>query len=156
MRGLGRLCIGVGVAAFFLLGWARARPGGWGGPAGEIGQLPDILLQICAEEQLSAELEDKAAALHRADDTKLDIAREVLAGRMTLAQAVESFQEIHEHLPLAWEVMRDHYPGKTDKERWSRNLISWIRSEAEDHPDQQEKLALLDRDLEQFLEQSEP
>jgi hypothetical protein len=156
MRGFSRLCFGVSVIGIVLLGWARARPGGWGGPAGEIGQLPDILTQLVADEQLGAELEDKSTALHRANDIKQDVAREVLAGRMTLSRAAAAYQEIHEHLPIAWDLIRNHYEGKTDRERWSRNVISWVRAEANDRPDQRETLARLDGELERFLEETGP
>jgi hypothetical protein len=159
MRGFGRLCFGVGVTGIVLLGWARARPGGWGGPAGEIGQLPDILTQLAADEQCSAELEDKSAAVLRANDIKKELAREVLAGRMPLARAVACYQEIHEHLPVSWALIRRHYPGKTDRERWSRNVVSWVRSEAIDQPDQRETLVRLvrvDGELQRFLEETDP
>src|SRR6266849_2254012 len=156
MRGFGRLCIGVGVMGVVLVGWARAKPGGWGGPAGEIGQLPDIFSQIAAAEQLGVELEDKSAALHRANATKLDVAREVLAGRMTLADAVACYRDIHEHLPLAWETIRRNYPGNTDEERWCLNVLSWAQSAAGDQPDQLETLARLDAESRRYLDKTSP
>jgi hypothetical protein len=156
MRGFGRLCIGVGVMGVMLAGWARAKPGGWGGPAGDIGQLPDILSQLAADEQLGAELEDKSAALHKANEIKQDVARAVLAGRMTLAEAVACYRDIHEHLPLAWETIRKHYPGDTDEERWCRNVLSWVQSEAGDQPDQLEALARLEAESRHYLEETSP
>jgi hypothetical protein len=156
MNSFGRLCIGVGVTGILLVGWARAMPGGWRGPAGDIVQLPDILSQIAAEEQLGAELQDISAALHRANDTKQDVAREVLAGRLTLAQAVDCYREIHEHLPISWASMRKHYPGDTDQERWCRNVFSWVQSETGDQPDQRAALAKLDLEMQRYLEEIEP
>jgi hypothetical protein len=156
MKSLGRLCIGVVVTSVLLVGWARARPGNWGGPAKDITQLPDILSQIAAEQQLGVELENQSAALHKANDTKLDVAREVLAGRMTLAQAVVCYREIHENLPIPWTSMRKNYPGETDQERFGRNVISWAQSEATDQPEVQERLARLDAELEHFLTRPNP
>jgi hypothetical protein len=118
--------------------------------------LPDILSQLAADEQLGAELEDKSAALHRANETKQDVAREVLAGRLTLSHAVACYRDIHEHLPLAWETIRKHYPGNTDKERWCLNVLSWVKSEAGDQPDQLEALARLDVESRRYLKETSP
>jgi hypothetical protein len=156
MKSLGRLCIGVVVTSVLLVGWARARPECWGGPAKDISQLPDILSQIAADQQLGAELENRSAALHRANDAKQDVTREVLAGRMTLAQAVECYRKIHENLPIPWASMRKNYQGETDQERFGRNVISWVQSEAEDRPEMQETLARLDAEFERFLTQANP
>jgi hypothetical protein len=156
MKSMGRLCIGVGVTSILLLGWAKAQPGGLAGPAGDIGQIPDILSQIAADQQLGAELESKSVALHCANDRKQDIARELLEGRMSLAEAVNRFREIHKNLPIPWESMRKHYPGDTDNERFGRNVMSWVESEATDRPDQLEAVARLDAEFEHYLQESNP
>jgi hypothetical protein len=156
MKIFSQVCIGVGVTGILLIGWARAKPAGWGGPAEDIGQLPDILTQIAADEQVSAELENRSTELLRANDIKRVVARDVLLGRMTLAQAVDRYREIHEHLPISWASMRRHYEGDTDRERWCRNVLSWVESEAGDQPNHRAALARLDLEMQRYLEETNP
>jgi hypothetical protein len=156
MKSFGRLCIGVGIVGALLVGWARSNPGGFVGPAADIGQLPDLMSQIAVEERLAAELDNKSAALLRANDGKQDIARELLAGRMTLAQAVDCFREIHRSLPIPWTAMRKNYAGCNDAERLGRNVMSWVESEATNNPDQLDVVARLDAELEHYLHENNP
>lgn len=87
-------------------------------------------LPALKEQARHAEAEN--ALLDAEDDTvrsrirvKDGIAAELVAGRITLSEATDQFLALNESRPTQMAVIRETYPGDSDREKTARNVISY-------------------------------
>jgi hypothetical protein len=64
------------------------------------------------------------------------IARELIAGRLTLHEAIDRFRILSQNNPdYSWTLFQAAHPGATDDERLGHQVISYVKSELSDHPE---------------------
>lgn len=91
------------------------------------------------------------ATLHRFDARKR-IARELLAGRLTLLEAAERFRDLAEANPeFSWEGFRSRFPGASDDERHARHVIYAVGMEGDDPGRARVVVARLEAELSEAL-----
>jgi hypothetical protein len=81
------------------------------------------------------DLDLRLAAAHRPSEARKRIARQVLAGKLSLLQAAVRYQDLNESYDdFCWEDFRTRYPGATDDEHACRQVIEFVKIELSDHP----------------------
>jgi hypothetical protein len=77
-------------------------------------------------EKVRLELEQKLRALNRRNLGKHRVVRAVLAGQVTLQEAAAYFRALdREGPPVRWDLIRAHWPGSSDDERYCHQVIWW-------------------------------
>ena len=76
------------------------------------------------------------AQMHRKDQ----ICRELIAGRLTLAEATRQFMELPGTTEFMWREIRTDFPGATAEESMSRHVIVWACDLLEQEPARAEAL----------------
>jgi hypothetical protein len=72
--------------------------------------------------------------IRRRSNEKVRLARELIDGRLTLAEAAARYRELDEQSPdFYWDVFRRTYVGASDEERHCREVIHYIRLEVGDN-----------------------
>jgi hypothetical protein len=89
---------------------------------------------------------------------KKELAREVIAGRLTLLQAAARFRDLDRQPPrFYWSAFQVGYPGATDEERHCREVIRYVRMGLLDQPAKRTDLAdHLETELQDLLKQRKP
>lgn len=59
---------------------------------------------------------------------------ELMAGRVSLAEATDGFLAADEGCPKSLAVLRKMFPGRSDRERAARNVIAWAHCGDEPRP----------------------
>lgn len=117
--------------------------------------LSGTLRALYREVQRGEALDSWDERLRRSREAKARITTEVLAGRLSLAEAAEAFREVNETLkddPDAWV---DPYRFADDEEAVFRTVIAWARSRAGEGPEHQAAVvARLEEELQQLHEAS--
>jgi hypothetical protein len=81
---------------------------------------------------------------------KESIVTDLVAGRITMAEATDQFTELCAPHPAQMEVIRDRFPGATDREKIAHNVIAFALQRVD--PDQRDAIASrLENDLRQML-----
>src|SRR5437763_15876714 len=79
-----------------------------------------------------------ATASHRKLVLKSAVIKDVIAGRLTLAAAVNRFEEIEGQFPELAEAFRRHleaaYPGRDFRERLAHSVLSYTEARLQDQP----------------------
>jgi hypothetical protein len=140
---LGALAVGAGCAALAsgLRGPGEARPGEWG--------------WLQRERARSGELDERRAAVQERYAGKHRIAADLLAGRLTFAEALARSRALHAAdrfgppagLPRSYVI---------DDEKLGRQLVLYAEDTLADRPDRAEALARLERELRHYLERRGP
>jgi hypothetical protein len=102
------------------------------------------------------ELERRRIACAGRQEIRDHIIRDVIAGRLSLEEAGERFQQLNEADPhFSWAVFRAAYPGATDDERCRRQVIAFVRIDLEDEPSRSSVIGkILERELDGHLAKS--
>jgi hypothetical protein len=105
--------------------------------------------QMERQQQLKRRLEGINTALQ----IKRELARELIAGRITLAQTGHRFCELAGRPEEEFlELIRREFPAETDEETLCRHVIGWVCNQLEDDPVQQEAVRRrLEAELERHL-----
>ncbi len=80
-------------------------------------------------------LDDERERILQHNEIKRYLGAELVAGRISLAEAVEGFLAADEGCPKSLAVLRNMFPGRSDRERAARNVITWARCGGEPQPD---------------------
>jgi hypothetical protein len=91
------------------------------------------------------------AALQRNMEAKDAVAEEVIAGRMTLAEAADRFRVINAARPSHLPFHLDAFPGGGDEERNCRHVIRFVDSSLMGRPDREAVVARLESELQRHL-----
>jgi hypothetical protein len=142
----GVLCLAVlilGVVAFDLACLRNAPL------PGDSGVRPLLADEVARREQLR----QREEAAHRRDEAKRHVAGEVIAGRRSLAEALELFRELDRewpenrpwpHAPAGVELSQDEWDG--------RGVLDSVRQVLADRPDEAAAVAgRLEQELQQLL-----
>jgi hypothetical protein len=86
---------------------------------------PNELRHADAEAERTKELADRRQTVDWYKDTKDRICRELIAGRLTLAEATRQFMELPGTTEFMWREIRTDFPGATAEESMSRHVIRW-------------------------------
>ena len=117
--------------------------------------LSSALGVIYREAQRGEALDSRDERLRRCLEVKTRITTEVLAGRLSLAEAAEAFREANATLKDAPDAWVDPYRFADDEEAVFRTVIAWARSRADADPERQAAVvARLEEELQQLQETS--
>jgi hypothetical protein len=82
-----------------------------------------------------AELDLRLAACDRVSQVRKRLARQVIAGQMSLLQAAGRYLDLNESFDdFSWEGFRTRFRGATDLERACRQVIEFVWCELSDDP----------------------
>jgi hypothetical protein len=76
-----------------------------------------------------------------------EISQELIAGRITLAQAARLVCELPDAPPILWEKVRSHMPGGTEEERIMRFVIFWSCEVVREEHDRKTMRRRLEKEL---------
>jgi hypothetical protein len=86
---------------------------------------PQELRQADAEDDRARELADRRQTLDGQKHRKDQICRELIAGRLTLAEATRQVMELPGLTEFMRREIRTDFPGATEEESMSRHVIMW-------------------------------
>jgi hypothetical protein len=139
--------------AVILLTGAPAAVWFWrSGPGSNLACLPEDFFRLADEIELQDDLEAKVLNLRLVHQRKREIGLGLLAGRLTLREAAAAFAEADLKSPVREAVRHRMYPGLSEEECYYREVLSWVRVELNDRPE--EAKAMLTRLQEQLPDQS--
>jgi len=102
-------------------------------------------------ERLAVALDRECSTANDRNEAKYAVAAAVVEGRLTLWQAAARFHDLHGRPAEYPELFRQRNPGHSDGERLCRNVIAWVRGNAE--PKQGSAVATrLEQELQSRLE----
>jgi hypothetical protein len=101
---------------------------------------PKELRQADAEAERTDELAGHRQTLDAQKHRKDQICRELIAGRLTLAEATRQFMELPGMTEFMWRELRNSFPGATEEESMSRRVILWACDLLEQEPARAEAL----------------
>jgi hypothetical protein len=145
---LGILLIGSLIAAVCCLrpDWARTLGlDPWNVPALEA--------DLEAQQERSNTLDDDCEDVLQRINTKEEIAKAVLGGRMDLLHAAAAFRDVTPPGSKARSYLQMAYSGVSDDERYCRAVIRWVQglAAAQSHPLAQRQVARLEAELNEHL-----
>ena len=79
--------------------------------------VPDLRAGLRASERRARELEQRGEVTLRRVGVRAETVDDLIAGRLTVADAVRRFDELNRSEPTVMERVRRMYPGATDEER---------------------------------------
>jgi hypothetical protein len=109
------------------------------GPGGGLAAMSEDFGRIVDQMESEVDLEERVADLRRAHARKRDIGLSLLAGRLTLRQAAAGFADASVKSPTLEAVWRKLHPGETNDERYCREVLTWVRVELHDRPEEEKK-----------------
>jgi hypothetical protein len=116
----------------------------------DLWNLPQLERDIASQEEVAARLAGQQVAINERSAGKGRVARELIDERLTLMQAAAYFRQLDDNMP---GTAPDHLPGKTEGERYCREVILWAKAETRDwSPDRAaEVVCRLETELEDHL-----
>jgi hypothetical protein len=82
---------------------------------------------------------------------KVQIADEVVAGRLTLLEAARRYRPLQESAPGGLRYLLRKYPGATEQEVLCRNVITFARGTPSMQPERATVVARLEAELAEYL-----
>ncbi len=114
------------IAAFALVLVVLAFHPTWARAVGaDVWNVPALQNQLHAEANEDERLGEEAELVHTRIMIKEGIVTNMLAGRITLAEATERFTVLNASRPRYLDAIRKEYPGATDEEKMARNVIGY-------------------------------
>jgi hypothetical protein len=124
------------------------------GLASRLGR-PDVveaLRGILTEVRRAEELNAREEVSFRSFRGKQAVTRELVAGRLTLAEAVEQFRDLTRAHEGAMKELLAAYPTSTEDEAVCQSLLTWVRTETRRDPCRRAALlARLEAEMRQHL-----
>jgi hypothetical protein len=148
-----RLVLGVGVVgALALLGLLlRVVPGS---PlAQDLGDLPRLASELAGEAERERELEALEKDIKLRARSRLWVAEELIAGRLSLLEAAAALRDVYRRSPsFVPEAYYRDLRDRSREERYCRDLIAAVGLQLWDHPGQAEEVTRrLEAELEEHL-----
>jgi len=108
---------------------AVARPE-WASKLGlDLWNLPQLERDIENQQRVAANLASQQQAINGRAAGKSRVTRELLDERLSLVQAAAWFRHLDDNMP---GTAPDYLPGKTEGERYCREVILWAQAESRD------------------------
>jgi hypothetical protein len=99
----------------------------------DVWTVPELKEQVRASSAEGDRLADEDEDVLRRIAIKEGIVSDLIAGRSTLAEASERFTVLNAARPEYANAVRDAFPGATDQEKTSRNVISYALTRVAPH-----------------------
>jgi hypothetical protein len=113
-------CVLVAAAVFV------ARPA-WASTLGlDVWNVPALKAELRDMTEESGRLDSESEDVRRRVAVKEQIIAELIARRMTLAEATDRFVQLNSYRPEILEVIRAKYPSGSDFEKTARNVIDYV------------------------------
>lgn len=106
-------------------------------------------------EAAGRDLTAEAVDVNQRIELKEALIGDLIAGRTTLAEVTTQFAALNEPRPHYQEVIRTHFPGRTDKEKLARSVIEYARPRITDAAEDQ-VMARLEAELAEMADPTEP
>jgi hypothetical protein len=122
----------------------------------DVWNLPELERRLAASERLGQELKEKDRIIMDRVTAKDEVIRELMAGRLTLAEAAGHFRRLNdEPRECRGPGVDCCFPGQTETERYYRQVLLWVEIETRHcEPSQAEEvMCRLEADFAAFLEQ---
>jgi hypothetical protein len=117
-------------------------------PSCRVGCSPGVPGDLLREAEWSEQLDEREAAQHKRREAKMRVAGEVIAGKVTLKEAAERFQELDLESTEILPTSRGPEALKMSEEEWhARNVIYFCRLVLGDRPDAAQVLERLGKEL---------
>jgi hypothetical protein len=153
MQWLFRLTVGTLLMSCLLRGVAYFQPDWLDELDLQFWRLPEYQEALVREDRRKADLEALFQTVLDHSGTKSAVGRELVAGRMTLAEATERFRELFSHSPGALDAVYLSEQGRTKAERLCRHTIRWVQSTLNDRPAEAREVGRrLEAQLDAYLE----
>lgn len=92
-------------------------------------QTPSQCVQIKEEQELGDHLDVVKSEIVRRLAIKDALIAELISGRITLIEVTKQFLILNQSRPEYMTVIRESYPGSTDEEKTTHNVMGYIRAE---------------------------
>ena len=125
MHPLLRLAGCAALAGLLITGGCALRPSLFADLGLDWWTWPKSLWQHDVEHARDAELTRRWQGAAWRTGAKDRICRELIAGRLTLAEAARQFMELPGTTEAMWQDIRDRFAGATAEESMSRRVIEW-------------------------------
>jgi hypothetical protein len=114
---------------------------------------PDKRASLSAEVARNEQLDQQEAALRHRREAKAQVAKEVIAGRRNLAEAIERFRALDREWPENHRGPRTPEDFGMSEDEWDgRNVLDHVRRVLADRPDEAAAVAgRLEKELRQLL-----
>lgn len=129
MNSVVRLLVCFATVAGLLAGLTALQPVWLTSLGLDVGKLAELSQQIDRENQRGEELKAVQRDLSRKLVVKNQAIRELIDGRLSLAEAVARFRALSEESPSAVEKIRESYPAASLGGSVCRQVLSWAEFE---------------------------
>lgn len=94
----------------------------------DVWNLPQLKESAQEAETRMAELDEACGVVQQRLDVKDQLISDLIAERITLAQAVEAFREVNAENPRILELLKDRYNEADEQRVLVRNILEYARS----------------------------
>jgi hypothetical protein len=110
------------------------------------------------EQQRNVQLRDDMADIDRVVADKHALTAEVIASRLSLVEAARRFRDLDAAAPqFNREAFCRTWPGRTDEERYCREVMGFVRTTLTDEPGRRQLvMGRLETELGDYLRRTEP
>ena len=153
MTGLVRSTVGLGLVIALTAGVVHTLPAWLAGPGPKGESAWELGARLVYEDRREELLSQVRASVLNRLARRQEIARDVIAGRLSLLEAAVGFRRLNEQCPDFAAAYRRGYPGATAEESLCRQVIYWVFNELEPKaPDRaREVTSRLEAELESHL-----
>jgi hypothetical protein len=128
------LAVATGAAACLLAGVVIADPNLPEGAGLDFWNLPALQAEIREYEEHSMALDVRDDVLVRRIEYKERVIVALVASQITLAEAVEHFESLHNDQDMIHRVLTIRYPNKIPRERMWYNVLEYAKMVVKDDP----------------------
>jgi hypothetical protein len=112
---------------------------------------PPVRCNLAEEEQRAAALDADQVLLTRSMRVTQKIREDLVAGRLTLRQAVTALTAENATRPARLRIRTEYFPGDTEEERFARSTVERLGWGLADKPGGATAVARLRAELDEFL-----
>jgi hypothetical protein len=153
MDWLFRLTVSTLLVGCLLRGVAYVQPDWLADLDLDFWRLPEYQQALERERQRADSLQVLYQGVLDRSEAKSAVALELVAGRITLAEATERFRKLYAESPGMLDSVYLNTKGRTNAERLCRHTIGWVKSTLNDRPREASELGRrLEAQLEAYLE----
>lgn len=117
-----------------------------GGPSLFPNDLNHLCQQLLDEQYRRDDLRQRNHAVIEVLECKREVTADVIAGRSSLAEAVQEFRRLQSRLEDGQEPLRGYHSTDSD-ELIARNVLVWVRATTRNNPQYRELLKRLEAEL---------
>ena len=134
MRAFMRAAVMMSTVFAFWAATASVSPEWASGNGIDFWKFPSAQRELWASEQRIQELDERSRATHQRLILKADITKDLIDGRINLAEATERFTALNEIAPECMTTTRHLYKGSTDAEKVGKQVIAYVNVHLSNNP----------------------